>query len=57
VVYASGTPLQPVGSYGESRNIPAARVVKIADGVTSEQAAAMMLKGRRPISDQSASTR
>jgi NADPH2:quinone reductase len=45
VVYASGTPLQPVGSYGESRNIPAARVVKIADGVTSEQAAAMMLKG------------
>jgi len=45
VVYASGTPLQPVGSYGESRNIPAARVVKIADGITSEQAAAMMLKG------------
>jgi NADPH2:quinone reductase len=45
VTYASGTPLQPVGSYGESRNIPAARVVKIPDGVTSEQAAAMMLKG------------
>jgi len=45
VVYASGTPLQPVGSYGESRNIPAARVVKIADGITSEQAAAVMLKG------------
>jgi NADPH2:quinone reductase len=45
VTYASGTPLQPVGSYGESRNIPAARVVKIPDGVTADQAAAMMLKG------------
>ena len=45
VCYASGTPLQPIGSYGESRNIPAARVVKIPDGITSEQAAAMMLKG------------
>lgn len=45
VVYASGTPLQPIGGYAESRNIPVARVVKIPDGVTSEQAAAMMLKG------------
>jgi NADPH2:quinone reductase len=43
--YASGAPLQPVGSYAEFRNVPAARVVKIPDGVTSEQAAAMMLKG------------
>ena len=45
VCYASGTPLQPVGSYAEFRNVPAARVVKIPDGIKSEQAAAMMLKG------------
>ena len=45
VGYASGTPLQPIGSYSEARNIPAARLVKIPDGITSETAAAMMLKG------------
>jgi len=45
VGYASGTPLQPIGSYAEARNIPAARLVKIPDGITSETAAAMMLKG------------
>ena len=36
VCYASGTPLQPVGSYSEARNVPAARLVKIPDGITSE---------------------
>ena len=45
VTYASGTPLQPVGSYAEMRNLPAARLVKIPEGITFEQAAAMMLKG------------
>ena len=45
VTYASGTPFQPVGSYAEARNIPAARLVKIPDGIKSETAAAMMLKG------------
>ena len=45
VTYASGTPLQPVGSYAEARNVAAARVVRIPDGITSETAAAMMLKG------------
>jgi NADPH2:quinone reductase len=43
--YASGTPLLPVGSYAEVRNVPAARVVKTPDGISFEQAAAMMLKG------------
>ena len=45
VCYASGTPLQPVGSYAEARNVPAARLVQIPAGIKSEQAAAMMLKG------------
>ena len=45
VTYAVGAPLLPVGSYSAARNIPAARLVKIPDGVTSETAAAMMLKG------------
>jgi len=45
VAYASGAPLQPVGSYSDVRNVPAARVVKIPDGISSETAAAMMLKG------------
>ncbi len=43
--YASGTPLAPVGSYAEVRNVPAARVVKTPDGISFDQAAAMMLKG------------
>src|SRR6185436_13943333 len=45
VAYAVGAPLLPVGAYSEARNIPAARLVKIPDGVSSETAAAMMLKG------------
>ena len=45
VCYASGTPLQPVGSYSEARNVPAARCVKIPDGIPSDTVAAMMLKG------------
>ncbi len=45
VTYGSGTPLQPVGSYAEMRNIPVARVVSIPEGISFEQAAAMMLKG------------
>jgi NADPH2:quinone reductase len=45
VGYCSGTSLQPVGSYSEARNIPAGRLVKIPDGIKSETAAAMMLKG------------
>jgi NADPH2:quinone reductase len=45
VCYASGTPLQPVGSYSETRNVPAARCVKIPDGIPSDTVAAMMLKG------------
>jgi len=45
VNYASGTPLLPVGSYAEVRNVPAARVVKTPDAISFDQAAAMMLKG------------
>ena len=45
VTYASGTPLLPVGSYSEARNVPAARCVKIPDGIPSDTTAAMMLKG------------
>jgi len=43
--YASGTPLQPVGSYAEARNIPVGRLVALPEGIGVEQAAAMMLKG------------
>lgn len=35
----------PIGAYAEQRTIPADRVVKIPDGVSDEQAAAIMLKG------------
>lgn len=35
----------PLGAYAEARNVPADRVVRIPDGITFEQAAAMMLKG------------
>jgi NADPH2:quinone reductase len=45
VTYCSNVPLQPIGSYSEVRNVPAARVVKIPDGIKPEWAAAMMLKG------------
>jgi NADPH2:quinone reductase len=41
VAYAGGPP----GSYSEVRLIPADRLVKVPDGITDQQAAAMMLKG------------
>lgn len=41
VAYASS----PIGSYAESRLMPAERVVKVPEGVTDQQAASMMLKG------------
>ena len=39
--YGSG----PIGAYAEANNVPAARAVKLPDGVSDEAAAAMMLKG------------
>ena len=41
IVYAGGTP----GAYATRRLMPAARVVKIPDGISDEVAAAVMLKG------------
>lgn len=41
VAYAGGPP----GSYSEARVMPVDRLVKIPDGITDRQAAAMMLKG------------
>jgi NADPH2:quinone reductase len=41
VAYAS----PPIGAYGERRLMPADRVVALPDGISDEQAAAMMLKG------------
>lgn len=41
VAYGSG----PVGAYSQAANIPAGRVCRIPDGVSDEQAAALMLKG------------
>jgi NADPH2:quinone reductase len=41
VAYAS----PPAGAYSEERLMPANRVVKVPDGVSDEQAGAMMLKG------------
>jgi NADPH:quinone reductase len=35
----------PIGSYAEARIIPAARLVKIPEGISDQQAASMMLKG------------
>jgi len=35
----------PLGCYAEERLVPADRAVKLPDGISSEQAAAMMLKG------------
>jgi NADPH2:quinone reductase len=35
----------PIGAYAEARNVPGHQVVKIPDGVSFEQAAAIMLKG------------
>ncbi|GAB4346010.1 MAG: quinone oxidoreductase [Gammaproteobacteria bacterium] len=41
VAYAGGPP----GAYAEERLIPAHRLVKLPDGISTEQAAAMMLQG------------
>lgn len=41
VAYAGG----PVGSYCDERVLPAERLVSIPDGISDQQAAAMMLKG------------
>ncbi len=41
VAYASG----PIGAYAEAHNVAAASAAKIPDGVSDEEAAAMMLKG------------
>jgi NADPH2:quinone reductase len=41
VAYAGGTP----GAYSEARLVPADRLVQVPEGITDEQAAAMMLKG------------
>ncbi len=41
VAYAGGAP----GAYSEARLLPADRLVKVPDGITDAQAAAMMLKG------------
>lgn len=35
----------PIGAYAYIRNVPAVQVVKLPDGISYEQAAAMMLKG------------
>ena len=35
----------PIGAYAEERLMPADRIVKVPDGVSDDQAAAMMLKG------------
>lgn len=35
----------PLGAYAEARNVPEHRVVKLPDGISFEQAAALMLKG------------
>lgn len=41
VAYAGG----PLGAYAESRNFPAQQLVKLPEGISDRQAAAMMLKG------------
>jgi len=41
VAYAGG----PLGAYSEVRVMPAERLVKLPDGITDQQGAAMMLKG------------
>jgi len=41
VAYAS----PPIGAYAEERLMPADRVVKVPDGISDQQAAAMMLQG------------
>lgn len=44
VAYAGG-PLSPLGAYAEERLMPADRLVKLPDGISFEQGAAMMLQG------------
>ncbi len=44
VAYAGG-PLNPLGAYAEERLMPADRLVKLPDGISFEQGAAMMLQG------------
>ncbi len=41
VAYGGG----PIGAYAEHRLMPAARLVKVPDGVSDEQAAAVLMKG------------
>ncbi len=41
VAYGGG----PIGGYAEYRLVPAARLVKVPEGVTDEQAAAILMKG------------
>ena len=41
VAYAGG----PLGAYAEERVMPADRLVVLPDGISDQQAAAMMLKG------------
>jgi NADPH2:quinone reductase len=41
VVYCSG----PIGAYAEANNVNAGRAIKLPDGVTSDAAAALLLKG------------
>ena len=41
VAYASS----PIGAYAEARLMPAERLVKVPDGISDQQAAAMMLQG------------
>ncbi|MFN2427906.1 MAG: quinone oxidoreductase [Candidatus Binatia bacterium] len=41
VAYGTG----PLGAYAEAANVPAERVVAVPEGVSDEQAAALMLKG------------
>ena len=47
VAYAGmrGEFFEQTGSYAQARNIPAERLLKLPDGVTDQQAAAMMVKG------------
>jgi NADPH:quinone reductase len=47
VVYAGmqGEFFQNTGAYAEARNVPAERLIKLPDGVSDRQAAALMVKG------------
>ena len=47
VAYAGmrGEFFEQTGSYAQARNVPAERLLKLSDGVTDQQAAAMMVKG------------